>query len=68
VEGGGGPHGGESWAEIVDGRVDLLPLELHADFDEIKRVSGTACNDGSNAAFGETLETHLFFFLFLSFL
>ncbi|KAJ7958932.1 hypothetical protein O6P43_019575 [Quillaja saponaria] len=54
---------GKSRTEIVNRlgihrNRELLPLKLHSDFDQIKWVSGTAGDDGSNTAFNETFKTH----------
>ena len=36
-----------------------LALELHSHLDEVKGVGGAPCNDGGNASFDETFDTHL---------
>jgi hypothetical protein len=35
-----------------------LPLQLHADLDEVQRVGGAAGHDGGDAALDESLDTH----------
>lgn len=54
---------GESGAERVDGLrrrsgQAFFALELHSDLDEIQRVGGAACNNGSYASLNEAFDTH----------
>lgn len=50
LEGECGSEGGYVWVGLA--------LELHADLDEVERVRGTTRDDGSDASFDETLDTH----------